>query len=109
MSAVMEPAFVTVLTGAESQFLAHLTDRTKVTRSSAERVQRVVGETSAPLTGILLKLGLLSEETLADELAQFSGYARFAAEQLPARPVSTPALNTAFFRAREVVPLIIDA
>jgi general secretion pathway protein E len=105
----MEPAFVAVLTCAESQFLAHLTDRTKVTRSSAERVQRVVGETSAPLTGILLKLGLVSEETLAHELAQFSGFARFAGEQLPARPVATPGLNIAFFRAREVVPLSMDA
>jgi hypothetical protein len=54
---------------SRSSFLDWLVDTQSLTPILGERVARVQTETSDRLAAILLKLGLMSEHRLADELA----------------------------------------
>lgn len=91
--------------GAATSFLEWLVGRKTLTSTIAERVARVQAETSDRLAGILLKLGLLAEGRLADELAAFCELPRLDKANLPSTPLEIPDLNLAFLRAREIVPL----
>jgi general secretion pathway protein E len=90
-------------TGRRS-FLDWLVDTQSLTPILAERVARVQTETSDRLAAILLKLGLMSEHRLADELARFSELPRLDPAALPAEAVALTDVNASFLRAREVVP-----
>src|SRR5262245_42387096 len=89
-----------------SRFLAHLTERNKLGELAADRVRRVEAETADRLAPVLLKLGLLSETDLADEIARFRGLERVAQEVAIER-ASTPGceFSEAFLRSHEVVPI----
>ena len=86
-------------------FLDWLIRTQVVTPILAERVARVQAETADRLSGILLKLGLLSEPALADELARYCALERLPAGAISAAALEREGLNGEFFRAREIVPL----
>src|SRR5437868_4010057 len=86
-------------------FLEWLVQTHSLTPVLAERVARVQTETSDRLAAILLKLGLLSEARLADELARYCELPRLDPATMPAEGVDLPDLNTSFLVAREVLPL----
>ena len=89
----------------QASFLDWLVETQSLTPILAERVARVQSETSDRLAAILLKLGLLSEPRLAEEMSRYCKLPRLAPATVPADPVETPEVNPGFLRAREIVPL----
>jgi general secretion pathway protein E len=89
-------------------FLDWLVAQNTLSTVVAERVERVCSETSDRLAGVLLKLGLMSEVRLADSLAEYCRLPRMTNAQIPAQALSAD-LNEVFIKAREIVPLHIDA
>jgi len=65
-----------------TDFLTHLSSRSRVSDLAAERVRRVETETTDRLAPVLLKLGLLSEADLAAEMAAYSGHPRIATDEV---------------------------
>jgi general secretion pathway protein E len=92
-----------------SAFLDKLVERGHLTPVLAERVARVQRETADRLAAVLLKLGLLSEETLAAELALHTHYPRLERAALPATAPGIEGFNREFVRSREMVPLEVCA
>jgi general secretion pathway protein E len=93
----------------DERFLAHLAGNGRITELNADRVRRVQLETFDRLGGVLLKLSILSEEDLAQQMAAFSGRARLdpGVSLAPASPCVVPILDS-FLRAHELVPLFAD-
>ena len=89
-------------------FLDWLVETQFLTPILAERVARVQAETSDRLAAILLKLGLLSEGRLADQMARYCELPRLDPATMPAEPAVVPEINTGFLRAREIVPLSVQ-
>ena len=89
----------------QGSFLEWLVDTHSLTPVLAERVARVQAETSDRLAAILLKLGLLSESRLAEELARYCELPRLDPAAMPVVGVDLPEVNTSFLVAREVLPL----
>jgi general secretion pathway protein E len=88
-----------------ASFLDWLVDTQSLTPLLAERVARVQSETCDRLAAILLKLGLLSETRLADQMARYCELPRLDPAAVPGEPLSIPEINPGFLRTREVVPL----
>lgn len=88
-----------------ASFLDWLVETQSLTPILAERVARVQAETSDRLAAILLKLGLLPEVRLADEMARYCELPRLDPATVPAEPAGISAINTSFLRTREIVPL----
>ena len=91
------------------RFLAHLSSRSRLSDVAAERARRVQVETADRLAPVLLKLGLLSESDLANEMATFSGHPRIE----PGAPIRRAegddlAVTDAFLRAHQLVPMARD-
>jgi general secretion pathway protein E len=97
----------TVSAPPAEEFLDWLVTKQALTPVLAERVARVQSDTADRLSGILLKLGLLSEPALAEGLASYCALPRLVAAAIPVEPVVLGSLNTEFIRAREIVPLKI--
>jgi general secretion pathway protein E len=90
-------------------FLAWLVEAGRITGVLAERVTRVQAETSDRLASIFLKLGLLSESALADDLAEYAHLGRLSPGSMPAKPVAEGILNPEFLRLREVLPIALTS
>ena len=93
---------------AERAFLQYLLERMKLTPHSADRLVSVQRETGERLCPVLLKLGLLSELDLAQEM---SVYAKIET-QTETLTLQLPAafeLNEAFLGVHEIAPLAGDA
>lgn len=88
-----------------AHFMKHLRETGVLSQSGAEKVLRIQQETLDRLPAILLKLGLISESVLAQQMAAFSGCAQ-AAEFSKSRvlPADVGVVES-FLRAHEVVPL----
>ena len=93
----------------ESQFLDWLVTQKRLTSVVAERVARVQSETSDRLTGVILKLGLLSEAGLAADLAAYTGFPQLDLSSLPSESVLPSNVNAEFLRSRELFPLSVTA
>ena len=104
---LMDAAPLTTLS-PRATFLDWLVETQSLTPILAERVARVQSETSDRLAAILLKLGLLSESRLADQMARYCELPRLDPAAVPAEAVATPKVNTSFLRTREVVPLRVS-
>lgn len=92
-----------------TDFLTHLSSRSRVSEVAAERVRRVQLETSDRLASVLLKLGLLSEADLAAEMATYSGHPCVAADATLQRvDINELAVTDTFLRAHQLIPISID-
>src|SRR5687768_12833190 len=87
----------------DEQFLTFLSERNRLTSVPAERVRRVQLETMDRLASVLLKLGVMSEEDLANDLALFGGIERAGEEALSATLPAEGELNLSFLRAHELI------
>lgn len=96
-----------VLPGRGSSFLDWLVANDCLTSQVAERVARVQRETSDRLVSVILKLGLLSESDLAEQLASYGGVDRLQISQLPVVAPELSNFNVQFLRARELIPLCL--
>lgn len=97
------------LTDVESRFLDHLARRGRLNALALERLHRLLDETSDHVAAVILKLGHLSEEDLARESVEFSGLPPLGDVQLPREPLSVARINASFLRAREIVPIAVEA
>lgn len=89
----------------DEQFLAHLCYANRVVAAAEERIKRVQLETLERLASVLLKLGLLSEEVLAAEMATFKRIDRIEGVITPQVSLLGPQLNAGFLRAHELIPV----
>ena len=96
-------------TRAESEFLEWLVSQRRLTAVLAERVARVQSETCDRLAGVVLKLGLLSEISLAADLSAYTGLPQLDSSSLPSSPVLPSNINAEFLRSRELLPLSATA
>jgi general secretion pathway protein E len=90
----------------EEQFLSHLIEQSRIPAIAADRVRRVQLETMDRLASVILKLGMMSEEVLAAELASFAQLQQVAKDQL--LEVMLPEgseVNASFLLAHELVPV----
>ncbi len=71
------------------------------------RAELVEQETGERLEAVLTRLGLISEQVLAQSLAAASGLPVLAAADLPAAPVAPDALSPAFLRDAQVLPVAL--
>lgn len=95
-----------VFVGAAERFLAHLGARNRITHAVAERVRRVQAETFDRLAAVLLKLGVLGEEDLAEEMSAFSGAERMASDWSPSlADIERLPITGSFMRAHQVMPI----
>ncbi len=90
---------------SRKSFLEWLVENKSLTPLLAERVARVQAETSDRLASILLKLGLLSEGRLADELARYCDLPRLNAAAISGETLALRDVNAGFLRSREIVLL----
>src|SRR5258708_35738647 len=102
----MVPQAARAGTAPAEQFLARLAEQGRLTAVAAERVSRVQLETLDRLASVLLKLGILGEEELAAELAQFCALERWSPDEaiVPALP-TVDDVSIPFLRAHEIVPI----
>jgi general secretion pathway protein E len=88
-------------------FLDWLVESNSLAPIVAERVAQVHAQSSDRLAAILLKLGLLSEDALAETLARYCGLSRLSSSAQLDSSTQIAELNEEFLRAREIVPLRI--
>src|SRR5262245_43298360 len=105
----MNTPAASLLSDVDLRFLTYLESRAQSHPLPVERWQRLLEETSDRLAAVVLKLGLLAEEDLAAAFVTFAQLPALGREPLPAEPVPVDGLCISFLRAREVVPIGIDA
>jgi general secretion pathway protein E len=92
-----------------TEFLSHLVACGRLDAAAAERARHIQQETLDRLSAVMLKLGLLSEAALAEEMSNFCGFPSVAPHQsLVAAPLDDLPLTQAFLRAHEILLLSAD-
>jgi general secretion pathway protein E len=76
-----------------------------VTAETFARAQLVQQETGERLDAVLTRLGLISEQALANTIADETGYPIATAEDFPQEPVALDSISTRFLRDVRAVPL----
>ncbi|HEX8232260.1 MAG TPA: ATPase, T2SS/T4P/T4SS family [Caulobacteraceae bacterium] len=69
------------------------------------RARLVQGETGERLDSVLTRLGLVSEQALADAIAGAAGLRVAAADDYPASPIGSEVISTRFLRDAKALPL----
>lgn len=87
---------------------AMLQDRGLLAEEALQRALLIERESGERLEAVVTRLGMISEDRLAAELARFSELAEIAADGFPAAPVEGPELSIAFLRDMRAVPIAID-
>lgn len=80
-------------------------DRDLVTAETLARASAVQQESGERLDAVLTRLGLVSEQALAEAIAAASGLRLASADDFPAEPVEAQALSPRFLRVARIVPL----
>ena len=75
---------------------------------SLQRALLIERETGERLDAVVTRLGLLSEDRLAAEMARHAGLPRVDADAFPALPVEGAALSLAFLRDMRALPIAVD-
>jgi general secretion pathway protein E len=86
----------------------HLAATAAVAPADLSDAQQIASESAQHLGPLLLKLGMLSEETLVEAYAAVLGLSIAVDEDYPAEPVEHPALREDFLRDSQIVPLRVD-
>jgi general secretion pathway protein E len=92
----------------EERLLGSLLEKAAVTPVIADRVMRIRAETGDRLASVLLKLGLVSEDEVADHMAKLGGLARFQLSDLPPLPSELQDINPSLLKGYGVVPLRVS-
>jgi general secretion pathway protein E len=80
-------------------------DRDLVSSETLARASLVQQESGERLDAVLTRLGLVSEQALAEALAEASGLQLMGADECPAAAVELPEVSPRFLRTSRVVPL----
>ena len=90
-------------------FLAYLRDQSILDQASVGRVRGAIAASRQPVDVVLLELGLLHENRLADQQAAFLGLERVRAEEFPDEFEPGSDLPADFLRRMEFIPLAATA
>ncbi len=89
--------------------LGVLVDRDQLTAESAERAHRLADQTRTPVSAILTRLGLVSEQALAQVLSEQLALPLLQRSALAPDPAMPADLNPDFLLARKVLPVRNEA
>lgn len=92
-----------------SAFLTFLQQSGKIETTTIKRIQLARGTTNQPIETIILELGLLEENRLADELSHFLGFERIVATQFPDVLPHHPKMPMEYLEISRLLPLEITA
>lgn len=82
--------------------------RGMLSADAAARAEAVRQETGEPIESVVTRLGLLSEQALADAFARVAGLRQISAAEFPRARVGDAAPSAAFLREMRAVPLARD-
>ncbi|MCC7049394.1 MAG: Flp pilus assembly complex ATPase component TadA [Alphaproteobacteria bacterium] len=91
------------------EFVEFLLAKGALTPEALERAKRLQDETSERLPSVLVKLGLASERTIAEALAEFTKAPLLAAQDFPRAAVQSLRLSQKFLRQSGIAPIAADA
>ncbi len=83
-------------------------ERRLLTADALARAELVQQETGERLEAVLTRLGLISEQALAQAFADATGAPILSASDLPVTPLATSALAPVFLRDAQALPVAID-
>jgi general secretion pathway protein E len=86
-------------------FGSHLLAVQAIDGAALERAQRAAASTGEPLESVLTKLGLLSEEEVAQRQSAYWKMPRLTLEDLPAEPLAIDGVELPFLRDNRLIPL----
>ncbi len=95
--------------GAIGSLETLLRERRLLPEEAITRALLVQEESGERLDAVLTRLGLLSEEALARELADAAGLPLVSAARFPQAPVEGPPLSVAFLHDQRALPIAADA
>jgi general secretion pathway protein E len=108
-SATQPGGQVTVASSTPPLWLAALIGAGALGSDAAERAVRLAAETRTPVSAVLTRLGLLSEQDLSRALARHHDVAVLGRAQLRADAAMPSDLNLEFCRAHKLLPLRTEA
>ncbi len=80
-------------------------DRALVTEETLSRAHLVRHETGERFDSVLTRLGLVSEQTLAQTISSYADLALVAMNEFPTTPIVTAGVSARFLRAAKALPL----
>ena len=83
--------------------------RDQLAADALKRAETVSQETGERIESVVTRLGLLSEQALAEGLAKATGLALYTSRDFPTVPVPGADPSAAFLREMRVVPVALDA
>ena len=90
----------------EFDFINWLGENSAIDKTAVRRLSAASQGTSAPLCSVILELGILDEEVLADRLADFLGLDRIAADNLNEEQIrDVPDMLPSFFTEAGLLPI----
>ncbi|PKP94155.1 MAG: type II secretion system protein GspE [Alphaproteobacteria bacterium HGW-Alphaproteobacteria-16] len=90
-------------------FEAMLRARTSLSEDSLQRALLICGETGERLDSVVTRLGLLSEDRVASEMAAHTGLPVIDGSALPAQAIEGIELSVDFLRKTRALPIAADA
>ena len=100
---------IPVSTARPSSLLDLIRQRQLMAPEAIARAELVAAETGEPIEAIITRLGLISEQALAREMASSLGLRLLAAEDFPSERVEGRSLSVDFLHDRRLVPIASDA
>ena len=93
---------------SDKELADYLLDSGKITTGDMQRIQRLSEEAAEPVTGVIAKLGLVSERDLAYALGKVLDLPLVTLDDYPSVPILEDKLSQRFMREGRVVPLFLD-
>src|SRR6266567_2373750 len=87
-------------------FQRYLVDHHQVDAASFDRARRAATKTGQRIDHVLLKLGLIPEQSLLEALSHQFGMQVAGVRDIPHSPVLPDAIHAQFIHTRHVVPLL---
>ena len=85
-----------------------LTEADLLGPDSLDRARHLAERSGEPISAALTRLGLVSEEDLAEAFSDALGLPRVASDALRRQPLTWPGMSAAFLRQARVLPLSPD-
>ena len=91
-----------------STLLTQLLEAKRITQPTLERAQHAASESGERIDQVLIKLGLVSEDTLTEAWSDVTGKRVILAKDYPTKPVLEESLRSEFLRHAQILPLSAD-
>lgn len=88
--------------------LKHLSSANKLDDAALSRARRLSSESGERLAHVLTRLGIVSEQDLAEAYAAVSGFPLISAAEFPPSPLLENQFNSQFLHSTQVIPIDIE-